>query len=430
MLATPSPYGRFWSAALIVGMLGYFVDIYDIVLFGVVRVPSLKSLGLDDVAITAVGLQLNKWQMIGMLVGGLLWGILGDRRGRKAVLFGSILLYSVANILNAHVGAYGWTGLDPVGQYKALRFLAGVGLAGELGAAITLVSELVAPARRGYATALIAGIGVSGAVAANLVARNAPAWVTALGWSMQGWQLAYWIGGLMGLTLLLLRLSVRDSVLFTTMAAQDTPRGSLRLLFARGERVRRLVACCLIGMPTWFVVGILVLFAPEFALARGATGPVLAGDAIMWCYIGLIAGDLGSGLLSQWWQSRRRTVGVFLGLTAALILVYCWLPNPSPGQVYATCAALGVAVGYWAVFVSIAAEQFGTNLRATVATLVPNIARGALWPITDAFVGMKHAGMTAIPAALVIGSVCIGLAFVGLAMLRETHGRDLDFLET
>lgn len=391
---------RILTATVVVGALGYFVDIYDLVLFSIVRVASLRDLGVEDVLGT--GVLLLNMQMAGMLVGGLAWGLLGDKRGRRSVLFGSILLYSLANLANAFVTS--------VPQYAALRFVAGVGLAGELGAAVTLVAESMPVDRRAYGTAVVAAVGILGAVAAALVGTAFP------------WQVAYLVGGVMGLLLLVARLRLRES----PMWARREGAGDLRVLL-RGGRLGRYARVVLVGVPIWFVIGILVTFAPELARELGVRGDVTAGMAVLWSYSGAAAGDLASGFMSQRW-GRRRVMLLFLGATALLTVAYALLGGASPAAFYATCAALGFAVGYWAVFATNAAEQFGTDVRATVATTAPNLVRGAVVPITLAFTALiPLAGR--VQAALVVGAASVLVALLALWGMPETRGKDLDYRE-
>ena len=396
--------------AVIVGALGYFVDIYDLVLFSIVRIASLKSLGVSGAALTDIGLRLINCQMIGMLVGGILWGILGDRRGRVTLLFGSILLYSLANIANGFV--------HTIPAYEFWRFVAGVGLAGELGGSITLVSEVLSKEARGYGTMLVATIGVSGAVVGGLVGD----WVD--------WRVSYFIGGGMGLALLLLRIGVAESGMFRDLRRQPegVSRGNFLSLFTDGKRFLKYLRCIVIGLPTWFVIAIPVSFAPEFAKAFGIVQPVSAGYAILFAYLGLTIGDLMSGLLSQWFASRKKIVFSFLVMTALAGAAYFQCVGQSAAIFYTVITLLGIGIGYWALFVTIAAEQFGTNIRATVATTVPNFVRGAVFPITLAFKYLKdHAGI--VPAGVAIGSATLVLALLALRGMEETYGKDLDYHE-
>ncbi len=397
--------------AVLVGVLGYFVDIYDLTLFGIVRVASLNALGIVDAANKFHGLWLLNVQMIGMLVGGLAFGILGDRRGRLTVLFGSILLYSIANLLNGAI-----TSLP---QYYALRFLAGVGLAGEIGGSITLVTEVLSRQNRGYGTMLVAAVGVTGAIAGAFVAK------------MTDWRTAYYLGGGMGLVLLALRLSVAESGMFRAMnqSARPLPRGRFFALFTDRKRFLKYLRCILIGLPSWFVVGILALLSPEFGKALQIDGPVVAGTSIMLVYAGLTFGDLASGLLSQWLHSRKRVVCGFIFFTLAAVALYFSAWGRSATFFYSVLFLLGLGIGYWALFVTIAAEQFGTNMRSTVATTVPNFVRASTNIITLAFQGFTALLGGIVPAALAVGLICIGIALWALSGLEETHGKDLDYLE-
>jgi putative MFS transporter len=396
------------ALVVLVAALGYFVDIYDLILFSIVRVKSLTSIGVQQDQLLPTGVLLLNMQMTGMLLGGIAWGVLGDKKGRLSVLFGSIIMYSAANLLNAMVGT--------VPQYAAMRFIAGVGLAGELGAGITLVSEVMPRETRGYGTAVVAAVGICGAVVAVLVG------------DLFDWRTAYVVGGIMGVALLLLRVGVHESGLFTQVRVESRARGRFLQLFATRERAVRYIASILIGVPIWYVVGVLITFSPEFGRTMGMTLAPSAGQAVLYCYVGLSLGGLASGWLSQVTRSRKRALAWFIGATAAGVGLY-FLPGAKPlWAFYALCFGLGIATGYWAVFVTVASEQFGTNLRATATTTVPNFVRGAVVPITSTFqalipiVGLIWSG-------LLVGIVSLALAFWALTALRETYGRDLDFIE-
>lgn len=398
---------RLFSIPVVVAALGYFVDIYDLLLFSIVRIPSLRSMGVADVDMLAQGEYLIRAQMIGLLLGGIIWGIMGDKRGRLSVLFGSILLYSLANIANGLV-----TSVD---QYALLRFIAGIGLAGELGAGITLVAESLPTKLRGYGTTLVATVGLMGAVLANYVAKTFD------------WQMAYFIGGGLGLVLLVTRISVFESGIFLKVKEQEVKRGDFFQLFNQWDRFKKFAGCILIGLPIWFVIGILITFSPEFAKAMNITG-VVAGDAVMFSYIGLAGGDLLSGLASQAVRSRKKTVFVFILLTLIFIATYLYWPFRSSTEFYIGCFLLGFGVGYWALFVTIAAEQFGTNLRSTVATTVPNFIRGSVVPLTFMF-GYLRENLNILQAALIVGIFTIMIAFWALRLIDETFSRDLNFVE-
>jgi MFS family permease len=392
---------------VIVAALGYFVDIYDLLLFGIVRVPSLKDIGVSDVDMMGVGLLLLNYQMVGMLIGGIVWGVLGDRRGRRSVLFGSILMYSLANLANAFV--------RDVDTYAILRFIAGVGLAGELGAAITLVSEVMSKETRGYGTAIVAGVGILGAVFASIIG------------DYFSWQVAYIIGGGMGISLLFLRAGLLESSMFDKMKTHTMKKGSFLKIITTPDLLFRYLHCISIGVPIWFVIGILITFSPEITSALGVSG-VTAGRAIMWTYIGLAAGDLASGMLSQWLKSRKRALFIFMTMTLGCVLYYLYLPSTSLNHFYGLCIVLGFGAGYWAVFVTVSAEQFGTNIRATVATTVPNFVRAAIVPITFTFESLKI-NLGLVQSSLVVGLICFAIGYYSLWRLTETFGKDLNYFE-
>lgn len=402
-----------FSIPVIVAALGYFVDIYDLLLFSIVRKPSLSSLGVPGDQLFVEGEFLLQVQMAGLLIGGLIWGVMGDKKGRLSVLFGSILLYSLANIANGFVST--------VDQYAMLRFVAGIGLAGELGAGITLVSEVLPPRLRGYGTTLVASVGLMGAVLANFVAKQ------------YDWQIAYWIGGGLGLLLLMARVSIVESGIFLSVRTREIQRGNFFQLFARKTRFTKFLGSIFIGLPIWYVIGILITFSPEFAVALNIQGTVVAGDAVMFSYIGLAVGDLSSGILSQMVESRKKVVRLFIFITLASVLLYLFTPGRSAVAFYATCFLLGVGVGYWALFVTIAAEQFGTNLRSTVATSVPNFIRGTVVLMVPAFrflrveFGGGEAGI--VYGALTVGLFTIAISLIALGYIHETFGHDMNFLE-
>ena len=411
MSAIDRPQGvwrQVFCLPVIVAALGYFVDIYDLVLFSIVRVPSLKGIGLSGQELIDKGVFLLNMQMAGMLLGGILWGILGDRKGRLKIMFGSIAIYSLANLGNGLVTS--------VEAYATLRFLAGVGLAGELGAGITLVSEVLHRSIRGYGTMIVAAVGVSGAILANFVAKGFD------------WRSAFFIGGGLGLLLLLLRVTVAESGMFKGMEENRVSRGNFLALFSSRDRFGRFAHSILIGLPSWFVVGVLITFSPEFAKTLAVQGVVSAGNAVMYCYLGLVAGDLASGLLSQLLKSRKKVVLVFLLLTVAAVGAFFSARGVSAGVFYGICGLLGFGIGYWAIFVTVAAEQFGTNLRATVATSVPNFVRGMTIPITMLFqAARKVLGIET--GALAVGVLCLVIALISLMRLEETFHKDLDYFE-
>ena len=393
---------------IIVTALGYFVDIYDLILFSIVRVQSLTSLGVAADQLMNVGVYLINAQMIGMLIGGVIWGIMGDKRGRLTVLFGSILVYSLANIANAYV--------QDIQTYAIIRFIAGIGLAGELGAGITLVSESMSKEKRGYGTMIVASIGLMGAVFAAFITDHFE------------WRTAYLIGGVLGFLLLLMRVSVAESAMFKSVKKEAHQLADFKLLFNNRSRFLNYLNCILIGLPVWFVVGILITFSPEIAKEIGITEPISVGKGILYCYLGTAIGDIASGVLSQMLQSRKKVVLLFLImiLLSSTWFLYSGLSNAA--ALYKIAFVLGFSAGYWALFVTIASEQFGTNIRSTVTTTVPNFVRAAVVPLTLGFAFAKQS-MGAINAAYLVGLISIGIALFAIFQIKETFGKDLDYIE-
>jgi putative MFS transporter len=400
---------RLLSTAVLVASLGYFVDIYDLLLFSIVRVPSLQSLGLTGQDITDGGIFLLNVQMIGLLVGGVLWGILGDKKGRLHVLFGSIFLYSVANIANGFVNS--------IESYAFWRFIAGLGLAGELGAGITLVAEIMPKEKRGYATTIIASVGVSGALAGYFIAQHFD------------WRTCFFIGGGLGLSLLLLRIGVAESGMFGKVKEVAVKRGDFLSLFKK-QRFWKYLRCIVIGIPIWFVVGILITLSPEFGKALGVKGLVNAGAAVAFCYTGLVLGDITSGILSQYLKSRIKVVYIYLFLSIFAITAFFMLHALSLNAFYGICLLLGFSVGYWVIFMTIATEQFGTNVRATVTTTVPNFVRGSVVPLSLLFQYARGFFQGSfIHAGIVVAVISLVLAFLALGKVQETFSKDLDYIE-
>lgn len=399
---------KHYRLAVIVAALGYFVDIYDLLLFSIVRVPSLQAIGVPADQLLEKGVLLINTQMAGLLIGGVLWGILGDKRGRLSVLFGSILLYSAANLCNAFV--------DTIEAYAVLRFIAGLGLAGELGAGITLVSELMPKHSRGWGTTIVAAFGILGAVLAGLIG------------DLFDWRTAYIVGGVMGLALLALRLGVSESGLFEKMKNTEASTGRFFALFGNGRRAWRYLCVVCVGVPIWYLIGIIITFSPEFGKAFGMTDLPTGGKAVMFAYAGLSLGDLASGALSQWLGSRKKSLVVFMLLLAVMVGLYFEFAGTSLAAYYAFCAGAGFAAGYWAMFMTVASEQFGTNIRSTVTTTAPNFVRGAVIPMTSLFQVLKQSNGV-LQSGMWVGILSLAIAFVAITGLHETFGKDLDYLE-
>ncbi|MBP6432411.1 MAG: MFS transporter [Ferruginibacter sp.] len=399
-----------FNTAIIVAALGYFVDIYDLLLFSITRVDSLKSLGLNTEQITAQGESIISWQMFGLLLGGILWGVMGDKKGRLSVLFGSIILYSLANIANGFIQT-------PL-QFKIIRFIAGIGLAGELGAGITLVSELTPKGKRGIATSMVAGIGLTGAVVAFVMKQNFD------------WRTCYFIGGGLGLLLLVLRISVFESGMYNEVKNIDVQRGNFFMLFNSKERLAKYIKSILIGLPTWFVIGVLVTFSSEFGKQMGIEEKIDPGKAIMYAYAAISIGDILIGLISQQFKSRKKALYLFYAITAIFMLLFFttqW--NGTASKMYWICAGLGFGTGFWAIFVTMGAEQFGTNIRATAATTIPNMVRGMLTimilPMFKLFRGVTDYITGGWITAIVIMLITVIAAY----FTKETFHKDLNYIE-
>jgi MFS family permease len=407
-----SPRHPLFNVTVIVAALGYFVDIYDLLLFGIIRIPSLQSLGLSPEQVKLDGELILQWQMWGLLLGGIISGVIGDKRGRLSVLFGSIILYSAANIANGFV--------ETVEQYKWIRFIAGLGLAGELGAGITLVSEVIPKQKRGLATSFVAGIGLTGAILAYFMKQNFD------------WRTCYFIGGGLGIALLLLRISVLESSMFHQVKKQAVSRGNFFLFFSNFDRFKRYLFGILIGLPTWYVIGILVTFSNDFALAFGITEKIDPGKAIMFAYAGISLGDILIGVVSQWLRSRTRALYIFYAITMFfMLLFFTTLWQGTAARLYLICAGLGFGTGFWAIFVTMGAEQFGTNLRATAATTIPNMVRGMLAIfILPLFKWLEHMPSVGyVNAGIITGVIIMAITWTAALLTKETFHKDLEFLE-
>jgi len=413
IIATPvsdkSNLQHLFSIPVLVAALGYFVDIYDLLLFGIVRIPSLTSLGLSEIEISTIGASIINWQMTGLILGGILWGVIGDKKGRLSVLFGSILTYSLANIACGLV--------QDVTTYKLMRFVAGVGLAGELGAGITLVSEILPKRLRAIGTSIVASVGLLGAVVAYFTVH------------LFDWRPAYFVGGGMGILLLILRIGVFESGIFDRIKEQKhVAKGDFFMLFKTRERFLRYLRCIGIGIVTWYVIGILATFSNELGVKFGVIEPVMPGLSIMWCYVGLSIGDLSSGVLSHWLSSRKKAVLYMILFTLGITILFFLIPIQTAVMFYTFIFLLGIGVGYWAMFVTIGAEQFGTNLRATAATTIPNMVRGTVIVMTILFTDLKHY-MNVRNAAIIIGLICFAISIYSIRNISETNDKDLDFIE-
>ena len=400
---------------IIIAALGYFVDIYELLLFSIVRRPSLLGLGVLDekVALLEASTKVINWQMVGLLIGGILWGIIGDKKGRLSVLFGSIILYSVANFATGYV--------QTVDQYAWARFIGGIGLAGELGAGITLVSELLPRSKRGLGTSLVAGVGLLGAVFAYFVFKMT-----------NDWRLCYKIGGVLGILLLLLRVKVSESLMFNKLKTSNIQKGNFFMFFTNGTRFKKYMLAILIGLPTWYVIGILMNFSNRFAGDLYIGNLIDSGKATMFGYVGISIGDVTIGMVSQYFKSRKKALFLFYAFTIISAVLYFSSLNNSDSRMYLICGLLGFSSGFWAIFVTMGAEQFGTNLRATAATTIPNMVRGALPLMNLMFLDLFQLtwNWTLIQSGIVTGIIVMMIAIVAAWFTEETFRKKMNFLET
>jgi len=401
-----------FNLAVIVAALGYFVDIYDLLLFTIVKKESMTDVGSTDATMLLDSSRVINWQMIGLLLGGIFWGMLADKKGRLSVLFGSIVLYSVANFLTAYV--------HTVDQYALCRFIAGLGLAGELGAGITLVSELLPKEKRGIGTSLVAGIGLIGCVAAYFTYQFT-----------HDWRLCYKIGGVLGMLLLILRISVAESGMFLQVKEQSVRRGNFLMFFSNGYRFRKYMKAILIGLPTWFVIGILINQSDRFAKVMYGSTTLDSGRSIMFAYVAISIGDILVGFVCQWLKSRKKGLLIFYILCVVSAILFFSPLNSNDSVMYAFCALLGFSTGFWAIFVTMGAEQFGTNLRATAATTIPNMVRGSLPLMNLLFLTLfqKSWGWPLIKSGILTGIIVMLISSVAYYYTEETYHKDLNYTE-
>lgn len=402
-----------FNIAVIVAALGYFVDIYDLLLFTIVKKESMLAVGATMETLLADSTKVINWQMLGLLIGGIAWGVMGDKKGRLSVLFGSIILYSVANFFTGFA--------QTVNQYAGARFAAGLGLAGELGAGITLVSELMPKNKRGIGTSLVAGIGLSGAVAAYFTYQ-----IT------DDWRLCYKIGGCLGVLLLFLRISVAESGMFKQVRQQNVSRGNFFMFFTNAKRFRKYMLAILIGLPTWYVIGILVNQSDKFGNKLFGSTTIDSGRSIMFAYSAIALGDIAVGFVCQYFKSRKKGLLLYYMLCIASLFLFFSSYNNSDARMYTCCALLGFSTGFWAIFITMGAEQFGTNLRATAATTIPNMVRGALPLINLMFLNLfqRNLGWPLIKSGIITGIVVMTVTLVAFYFTEETYHKDLNYLES
>jgi MFS transporter, putative metabolite:H+ symporter len=397
------------ALGIIVSALGFFVDLYDIMALAAIGENSLRSIGIAEAAIKKELTYLQSMQMWGMLLGGFLWGIIGDKYGRLKVLFGSIILYSVFTLLNAFV-----TGIN---GYAACRFFAGLGLAGELGAGITLVSEQMRKEKRGLGPAIIAGFGVLGAIVAVIIGKN------------YDWKTVYIVGGTLGFGLLLLRLGVVESGLFTIARKSNIARGSFMVILKNKEHLKKFACILLVGMPGWFVNGVMMQLSNFISKSMGMNPLPDKGKVIIYFFIALSLGDVMGGVVSQWLKSRKKSIYIFLLLHLLMLVLFFTVAKNSVQLYYFIFAGLGLSVGFVIQLFTLAAEQFGTNIRTLVTSSGLNLVRGWVIPLAALFTWMNE-GLLIIEwkSAAVIAFVVVAVSFWALSQLEETFDKDLAFV--
>ncbi len=394
--------------AIVASSMGFFVDLYDIIIVSVLRRSSLLDLGIAEADLQAKGVLLLNTQMAGMLLGGFLWGMLGDKKGRLSVLFGSIALYSITTFLHAYAPNYE--------VYLLLRFLAGIGLAGELGAAVTLVSEQMPPKWRGMGPAIIGSFGMLGAVAGAYIGGH------------YSWQFTYQLGGGMGLVLLLLRLGVMESGLYRNLQGAQVRQGDLWLVLRDRKQLLKYCAIILMGFPGWFVNGVVMTFTPEIAAGMGMQEIPSVSMVFTVFFLGFTFGDFSCGLVSQWLQSRKKAIFRYLSAFTLLMITYFAIGYRSVQIYYTLFFLMGISVGYTIVLITNGAEMFGTNIRSLVTTSSLNLLRASVIPQATLFNLLTHS-MGAAKAAALVGILSVAIAFWAYTQLEETFHKDLNYVD-
>jgi MFS transporter, putative metabolite:H+ symporter len=404
------PYGFTGKQLLMlaVAALGYFVDVYDLLIFGAERVESLQAVGVPKEDMKDVGILILNFQMAGLILGGFLFGILADKLGRLKVLFASILLYSVANIANAFV--------TTVPAFAGARFFAGIGLAGELGVALSWISESLERRQRTIATMIVSAIGLFGGIAAALVG------------SVCHWKTSYIIGGVMGLILLVLRISVKESKIFIKNQFKDIKRGDLIELFGSRKQLYKYLLCVFAGAPAVVFINLYITLTPEFALAFGITEPVSVSTAIMVYLMVFAVSDILCGFLSKLMQKRKGPLLIYACMQIFATAYFLLAPPDTAMGYYYRCAFLGFSIGYWGILITNSVEQFGTNIRATVATSTPNLIRGLTIPASLIFTNLIPAyGL--VRSGAIVGFSLIVISIISILLLKDKFENNLNFTE-
>lgn len=391
---------------VLVVALGYYVDAYDLLVMSAVRKPSLLSLGVPESETLNIGLSLLNYQLVGLMIGGVMWGVIADKYGRKKALFGSILIYSFANIANGYINS--------VNMYYWLRIIAGFGLAGELGVGISLITENVAKERRTISTAIVSFFGMLGASTG--------------GWfgSIFEWQNCFLIGGFAGLLLLLLRLKVEESVMFNEIKDKNVSKGNIWMIIKNPKTLLTYFFCTLAGAASILFIGVFIQSTPE--LGKLFNLNITAGIALIWYYLGASVSEIIAGLLSKLLKERKAPIYIFYAISLLAITNFCVNVPNSPYFFYLNCLFLGFGLGWWSQLITLSAELFGINVRATAATSIPTFARAWNIPFSNIF-KQNIPNLGIVNSAFGIGVIVVSLAIISITMVKETFENDANFIE-
>ena len=391
---------------VLVVALGYFIDAYDLLIFSAVRKVSLMDLGVAETDTLNIGISLLNFQLIGLMIGGVLWGILADKFGRKTILFSSILIYSISNIANSYISS--------VDMYYWLRFIAGIGLAGELGVGISLITENIAKERRTVSTTVVSFFGMLGAATG--------------GWlgSVFHWQTCFLIGGFAGFLLLLLRLNVEESHMYLGIKDSKVKKGNILLILKNPKSLITYFFCTLAGSSSFLFIGMFIQSTPEFGKIFNIS--VTAGVALVWYYVGASISEVIAGILSKLLKERKAPIYIFYAISLLAIVIFCVHTPSSPRIYYIHCSLLGFGLGWWSMLITLSAELFGVNTRATAATSIPTFARAWNIPFTSVFKNnIPKLGI--LNSAFAVGVIVIALAIISATTIKETFENEANFIE-
>lgn len=402
---------------ILVASLGYFVDAYDLIIASVVRSSAIVELGLAQVGTpehTKYAQLFEYVQSAGILLGGIIFGVYSDKKGRKKALYYSIAIYSIANILNGLLSA----SVPFVGTvYCILRFICGFALAAELSIGIVMISETMKAKHRGYGTMIVVSFGILGAVLAAVL------------FEFIGihWQTLYLIGGIAGVLLLIFRFSVKETNPFLDLENQESERGSWVMIFKNRRLLKILFNAILLGFPIYFFISIPIKFATDYGKELGLT--IKGTIPIIVFYIAMSVSDIIANYLCQLFENRKKVLYFYLGLCTISVFLLHFYPPTTPEQYfYLFSPLMGFASGYWALLITFTNEQIGTNIRSTYTTAVPNVVRSLFIPIQLLLTVLQPTFGTS-TSVFYIGVLAVILALLGLYSLKETWGKNLKFID-